>query len=134
MASESQVRLILKKTSLEELKKNNEDLLDILDSADLNKEYGILAYLGWDDLTRDDIDTLSDSLVDLSCEEMSYRLSIIGENMDDIEEYSYTATQDEELLIPFPSITREFNEKDLENQMQFFVKDLDKNSQEEIEI
>lgn len=134
MGYRSDIRLIIKKSSLEKLIQEDSEIEEIIENADINKTYGILLYLGWDDVRGKVVDTLSDALYSISNEEISYRLTIIGENLEDIEEQSYTAKKDENLNIPFPSIIRTFDEKDLERQMDYFILNKENPQKEDIDI
>lgn len=134
MGYRSDIRLIIKKSSLEKLIQEDSEIEEIIENADINKTYGILLYLGWDDVRGKVVDTLSDALYSISNEEISYRLTIIGENLEDIEEQSYTAKEDENLNIPFPYIIRTFDEKDLERQMDYFILNKENPQKEDIDI
>lgn len=134
MGYRSDIRLIIKKSSLGKLIQEDSEIEEIIEDADINKTYGILLYLGWDDVREKVVDTLSDALYSISNEEISYRLTIIGENLEDIEEQSYTAKEDENLNIPFPSIIRTFDEKDLERQMDYFILNKENPQKEDIDI
>lgn len=134
MGYRSDIRLIIKKSSLGKLIQEDSEIEEIIEDADINKTYGILLYLGWDDVRGKVVDTLSDVLYSISNEEISYRLTIIGENLEDIEEQSYTAKEDENLNIPFPSIIRTFDEKDLERQMDYFILNKENPQKEDIDI
>lgn len=134
MGYRSDIRLIIKKSSLGKLIQEDSEIEEIIEEADINKTYGILLYLGWDDVRGKVVDTLSDALYSISNEEISYRLTIIGENLEDIEEQSYTAKEDENLNIPFPSIIRTFDEKDLERQMDYFILNKENPQKEDIDI
>lgn len=134
MGYRSDIRLIIKKSSLGKLIQEDSEIEEIIEDADINKTYGILLYLGWDDVRWKVVDTLSDALYSISNEEISYRLTIIGENLEDIEEQSYTAKEDENLNIPFPSIIRTFDEKDLERQMDYFILNKENPQKEDIDI
>lgn len=134
MGYRSNIRLIIKKSSLGKLIQEDSEIEEIIEDADINKTYGILLYLGWDDVRGKVVDTLSDALYSISNEEISYRLTIIGENLEDIEEQSYTAKEDENLNIPFPSIIRTFDEKDLERQMDYFILNKENPQKEDIDI
>lgn len=134
MGYRSDIRLIIKKSSLEKLIQEDSKIEEIIEDADINKTYGILLYLGWDYVRGKVVDTLSDALYSISNEEISYRLTIIGENLEDIEEQSYTAKEDENLNIPFPSIIRTFDEKDLERQMDYFILNKENPQKEDIDI
>lgn len=134
MGYRSDIRLIIKKSSLGKLIQEDSEIEEIIEDADINKTYGILLYLGWDDVRGKVVDILSDALYSISNEEISYRLTIIGENLEDIEEQSYTAKEDENLNIPFPSIIRTFDEKDLERQMDYFILNKKNPQKEDIDI
>lgn len=134
MGYRSDIRLIIKKSSLGKLIQEDSEIEEIIEDADINKTYDILLYLGWDDVRGKVVDTLSDALYSISNEEISYRLTIIGENLEDIEEQSYTAKEDENLNIPFPSIIRTFDEKDLERQMDYFILNKENPQKEDIDI
>lgn len=134
MGYRSDIRLIIKKSSLGKLIQEDSEIEEIIEDADINKTYGILLYLGWDDVRGKVVDTLSDALYSISNEEISYRLTIIGENLEDIEEQSYIAKEDENLNIPFPSIIRTFDEKDLERQMDYFILNKENPQKEDIDI
>ena len=134
MGYRSDIRLIIKKSSLGKLIQEDSKIEEIIEDADINKTYGILLYLGWDYVRGKVVDTLSDALYNISNEEISYRLTIIGENLEDIEEQSYTAKEDENLIIPFPSIIRTFDEKDLERQMDYFILNKENPQKEDIDI
>lgn len=134
MGYRSDIRLIIKKSSLGKLIQEDSKIEEIIEDADINKTYGILLYLGWDYVRGKVVDTLSDALYSISNEEISYRLTIIGENLEDIEEQSYTAKEDENLNIPFPSIIRTFDEKDLERQMDYFILNKENPQKEDIDI
>ena len=134
MGYRSDIRLIIKKSSLGKLIQEDSEIEEIIEDADINKTYGILLYLGWDDVRGKVVDTLSDALYSISNKEISYRLTIIGENLEDIEEQSYTAKEDENLNIPFPSIIRTFDEKDLERQMDYFILNKENPQKEDIDI
>ena len=134
MGYRSDIRLIIKKSSLEKLIQEDSEIEEIIENADINKTYGILLYLGWDDVRGKVVDTLSDALYSISNEEISYRLTIIGENLEDNEEQSYTAKEDENLNIPFRSIIRTFDEKDLERQMDYFILNKENPQKEDIDI
>jgi len=134
MGYRSDIRLIIKKSSLGKLIQEDSKIEEIIEDADINKTYGILLYLGWDDVRGKVVDTLPDALYSISNEEISYRLTIIGENLEDIEEQSYTAKEDENLNIPFPSIIRTFDEKDLERQMDYFILNKENPQKEDIDI
>ena len=47
------IRLIIKKESLEIVKKDNEKFSDVLSKAEINKSFDNLAYIGWKELNSE---------------------------------------------------------------------------------
>lgn len=116
------VRLVTKIESIEVLKQlleksNDETMADILDEADINKTYGDIVYLGWNYLLSSSVDLIESSMIELEDQELSYRLTIIGDATEEIEELHYTSDKDGKIDIPYPSIIRTFDEKDIERQL-----------------
>lgn len=121
--SNKNVRLITKKESIEVLKQllekvDEKALLDIINSADIKQEYGDIVYLGWNSLGSNCVKLLEGSMIELEDQELSYRLTIIGDSIEEIEELHYTSPEDDEKDIPYPSIIRSFDEKDMEEQLK----------------
>lgn len=117
------VRLITKTESIEVLKQllervDGETIGDIIESADINKTYGDIVYLGWNYLQVTHVEVIENSMIELEDQELSYRLTIIGDTTEEIEESFYTSTKDEEKNIPYPSIIRTFDERDMEEQLK----------------
>lgn len=125
MGYRSDVRVIIKTDSLEILKQyfnNREDYLkDLLDNADIHKTVANITYLGWNDIKSDIVDAIENSMMELGDNNKSYRMTTIGENIDDITSIEYTTDEDYKHFIPYPSITREFDEKDMENQLNGYL-------------
>lgn len=121
--SNKNVRLITKKESIEVMKQllekvDKKALLDIINSADIKQEYGDIVYLGWNSLRLNCVKLLEGSMIELEDQELSYRLTIIGDSIEEIEELYYTSPEDDEKDIPYPSIIRSFDEKDMEEQLK----------------
>lgn len=123
--SYSNVRLITKIESIDVLnqlleKENGKTVGDIIKQADINKTYGDILYIGWERLSSSYVHLLSDAMIELEDQELSYRFTTIGEATEEIEELSYTSENDEEKDIPYPSIIRSFDEKDMELQLKCY--------------
>ena len=121
--SNKNVRLITKKESIEVLeqlleKVDKTALRDIIGSADIKQEYGDIVYLGWNSLSSNRVKLLEGSMIELEDQELSYRLTIIGDEIEEIEELDYTSPDDDEKDIPYPSVIRSFDEKDMEEQLK----------------
>lgn len=97
---------------------NGETIKDIIESADINKTYGDIVYIGWDYIDEPTAELIESSTNELEENDVSFRLTIIGEYDEDIEESIYTSPKDEEKNIPYPSVTRSFDEKDMEEQLK----------------
>ena len=123
--SYSNVRLITKTESIDVLnqlleKQNGKTIADIIKEADINKTYNDIVYLGWERLSSGYVLLLSDAMIELEDQELSYRLTTIGEATEEIEELHYTSEKDEEKDIPYPSIIRSFDEIDMELQLKCY--------------
>lgn len=121
--SNKNVRLITKKESIEVMKQllekvDEKALLDIINSADIKQEYEDIVYLGWNSLRSNCVKLLEGSMIELEDQELSYRLTVIGDSIEEIEELHYTSPEDDEKDIPYPSIIRSFDEKDMEEQLK----------------
>ena len=117
------VRLITKLESIEVLKQlleksDGETMADIIENAGINKTFGDIVYLGWNYFPSSYTDLIESSMLELEDQDLSYRLTIIGDSTEEIEESYYTSPKDEHLDIPFPSIIRTFDEKDMEIQLK----------------
>lgn len=117
------IRLITKKESIEVLKQllekvDDKSLSDIIDNANINKEYGDIVYLGWNYLHSRRAKLIESAMIELEDQELSYRLTIIDDATVEIEELHYTSPQDEEKNIPYPSIIKSFDENDMEAQLK----------------
>lgn len=125
MGYRSDVRVIIKTNSLEILKqyfsKQEDYLKDLIEKADIHKTVADITYLGWNEIKADMVDTIEDSMMELGNNKKSYRMTTIGENMDDISSIEYTTDEDYKHFMPYPSITREFDEKDIETQLNGYL-------------
>lgn len=131
------VRLITKIESIDVLKQVTEKvdektLTDIIDSAEINKKVGDIIYLGWDYLRPSYVRLIRYSMFELEDKDLSYRLSIIDYGTDEIEELEYTSEKDAEKAIPYPSIIRAFDEKDMEKTLNNYEKNINEEKNKEM--
>lgn len=126
MGYKSDVRLITTKAGLKTMKqqsKSNEEISNIINDLDINKQAGNIVYLGWNNIRAVEVDTIEEIINTLEEKEISYRLTIMGEEISDIEERHYTFPKDEKYDIPYPSINRCFDEEDMKIQLKHYEKD-----------
>lgn len=121
------VRLVIKQEGLDlinkELEKtDDESLKNLIKSADINKTYKNLVYLGWNELNSKKYLFLQRQLFEVGYNDISYRITGLGEEMSDIQEESYTSPKDVNVIIPYPSVIRTFDESDIEKQMNGYAK------------
>lgn len=133
-----EVRLIVKNNAIDILnnlteKINNETIQDIIKSADINKSYGDIFYIGWNYIDEPTAELIENSMFELEEQDISYRLTIIGEYDEEIEEYHHTSLNDEEKSIPYPSVIRTFDEKDMEEQLNGYSNYINKTTNKEME-
>lgn len=131
------VRLITKIENIDILKQvpekvDEKTLADIIDSAEINKKVGDIIYLGWDYLKPSYVRLIRHSMFELEDKDLSYRLSIIDYGTDEIEELEYTSEQDAEKYIPYPSILRAFDEKDMEKTLINYEKSINEEKNKEM--
>lgn len=128
------VRLITKKEAIKLFENiNNVILRNIISSADIKQEYGDIVYLGWNSLNSNSVTLLEASMIDLEDQELSYRLTIIGNTLEEIEELYYTAIEDDKKNIPYPSVIRTFDEKDMEEQLKGYNNYINKIADKEMD-
>ena len=66
----------------------------------------------------------------MGCNDISYRITGIGEELTDVQEESYTSPKDVKVDIPYPSVIRTFDENDIEKQMTGYIKYLEEKQNE----
>lgn len=124
----SQIRLITTKEGLSVLQRlnvfiNDDFLQVILKKATINKTFGQVIYLGWNDVNLSKESLLKDAMIDLEEHDISYTLSIIGESTEEEElNLHYESKTKEIKSLPFPSIIYTFDEKNMEEQLQYYEK------------
>ena len=115
--SDFNVRLVTKKQGLEMLK-DDIQFNYMLSQAEITKSFADLIYVGWKELNSESYFLLQQKVQELENNDISYRMTTIGEEIDNIYEDSYTATGEQVEDIPFPSLIRDFDEKDMEQQLE----------------
>lgn len=103
--------------------------------ADINKSIGNMMYIGWNKLSSEFYFFLRSIELELEDNDISYRITSIGENLKDVQEDYYTASTDENINIeiPFPSVIRTFDDMDFEQQMTGYMKYLEEKQNENCE-
>lgn len=140
MGHKSQVRLITTKEGFNILKQmrhfiNDDYLPTVLENTTIKKEFGKVIYLGWDNVYLAKETLIKESVIDLEEHDVPYTLSILGEYQEnELEEFFYNSKNKEIKELPFPSVIRNFDEKDIEEQLSYYKKDIKNTKQvEEIE-
>ena len=128
-------RLVIKKEGIDLINKvlditNDEALKNLIKKADINKTFRNLVYLGWNELDSERYLFLQHRLFDVGCNDISYRITGIGEELTDVQEESYTSPKDVKVDIPYPSVIRTFDENDIEKQMTGYIKYLEEKQNE----
>lgn len=133
MGHKSQIRLVTTKEGLSVLKSlnvfmNDDFLQTILENTNINKTFGDVIYLGWDDVNLTKEALIKDVMIDLEENDISYSLSIIGEYAGEEEiNLQYNSKTKEIKELPFPSIIYTFDENDMENQLKGFENYIENN-------
>lgn len=125
MGYRSDVRIVTSKKGFKKLsdyvanylKDKNEDY-NLLEHLDYKAENSFEKYFGWNNIKwydgcegYDDVDAIVHGLEHLAENDYSYRFARIGEEYDDIEEFSNESSQEEDQDLEYPSIIREFEDE-----------------------
>ena len=134
------VRLITTLKGFREIKKfaelklsENEENAEVLKEPDIEQKYKDIIKLGWNDMRGNEVELLQECMLEFMEKDITYRAMYLGENIEDIEENSYTSPRDNKKFIPYPSITREFDEEEDERQLKQYLKENVNNKEEEME-
>lgn len=137
MSSRADMRFITTKEGYEEIKNyaKSNDEYSIIEKLEIKKEVGDIIYLGWNSENYDFVETVEDISRELDERDISYRLTIIREYLEEgIEQIYYTSDKDEDKNIPFPSVIKTFDEKDMEKYLGYYSEDFEKNKENEMEM
>lgn len=117
------VRLVIKKEGIDILKNslNEEDIKNILSNTDIKRIIDDLVYIGWNQLNSENLFLLQNGLFYVGYNDITYRMISIGEDITDVQEEYFTSDKDKNVNIPFPSLVRTFDEKDMEQQLKGYV-------------
>lgn len=126
----SDVRLLTFDKGVEILKQEfekskNESYINILKNISINNSTNDIVYLGWNRLNNDCVRFLKDTLYKLEEQNITHKISIMGENFDDIDTYEYVAPEDEDKNIPSLDINRVFNENEIESFFKRYEQEID---------
>ena len=140
MGYKTDVRLITTLKGFREIKKfaelklsENEENAEVLKEPDIEQKYKDIIKLGWNDMRGNEVELLQECMLEFMEKDITYRAMYLGENIEDIEENSYTSPRDNKKCIPYPSITREFDEEEDERQLKQYLKENVNNKEEEME-
>lgn len=140
MGYKTDVRLITTLKGFREIKKfaeqkiaENDENAEILKEPDIEQKYKDIIKLGWNDMRGNEVDLLQECMIEFMEKDITYRAMYLGENIEDIEENSYTSPKDNKKFIPYPSITREFDEEEDERRLKQYLKENENNKEEEME-
>ena len=143
MGYRSDVRIITSKKGYDELKKFNDEYLDKNKNINGFKEYSLLdnltfkaetdnsVYIGWEWVKwyegYNSVDAIMEGLNHLENNNYSYRYARIGENISDIEEYTFNGTLEGEKDIHYLEISRGFDDSNVFEKMN---NEIDKKSKQ----
>ena len=137
MAYRSDIRVITTKDGFEELKKiinqrieENLGIYNPLEYIEINKKFKDIVYIGWNYIRLSDTEFIDEVVNSLKDKDITYRIAILGESINDIEENYHTAEKDDKRYIPYPSIKRDFDEKDMNRLLKEYIKELDETENE----
>lgn len=143
MGYRSDVRIITTKKGFNELKKfvnkyekEKNVKYSLLDNLDVNVDNNFEKYIGWNSLKwYEDIDgyecvnAIMKGLDHLEEDNYSYRYARIGENYDDYDESYFESSKEEERMLEFPSVIREFDDNYTKLLLEENQKEISKNEE-----
>lgn len=149
MGYRSDVRIVTSEEGFKKLEQFVENYLkekkvdieeyNLLNSLDIRSQGKGQCYFGWNSIKWYDfcdeikIDAIVAGLDYLEKNEYSYRYTIIGENLDDIEENSYDGNK-EDIYLEYPSVIRQFEDDYTKEYLEGPLKNRIDESKEEIGI
>lgn len=125
MGYRSDVRMIVTKEGYKELnnyiqdKVNADDFyFDLMKTIDIKQKCNDIYYLGWKDLKSCDTELLENIKDIFYKKQISFRICILGENLEDVSVFDNTEKKDVKKDIPYIYIKREFDELDIQRQLR----------------
>ena len=117
---------------IKEKELDRNEILELLNSPEINYENKFQKYIGWNDLkwydSYPDITAINAALSYIENEGYSYKFTRIGENLTDIEEYGCDGDKDtkKNLYVDYPYIERGFDDVQMKNSMINQTKEIEK--------
>lgn len=135
MGYKTDVRIVTTTSGYKEMLKNSE-VVKLMKSIDVNKKSANIVYLGWNQINVEGLKILQKSLLKLVEMDFSYRVTKIGENLEDIEDYWNISDKDRKkgTYLFYPTVTRVFDENDIDNQLKAYSNYYNKYIQDEMEV
>ncbi len=130
MGYRSDLRVITTKEGLKQINDFLKDKIEEIgfnpmDNLFIDKEVKDVAYLGWKRLNVKGTDFIELALYELEEKDISYRYCCIGESLEDITEMEYISDKDEKSHLPYISYIRDFDEKDMEQQLNKYANSIE---------
>src|SRR5574344_1112758 len=130
MGYRSDIRMIVTKEGYKELDnyiknkvKEDNTYYDLMQYTDIKQKCNDIYYLGWNDLKFKDSELLRDTEY-IFCEKgLTFRMCILGENIEDVSVLEHTAEKDLKKDIPYIYIKREFDELDVQRQLRDYTEE-----------
>lgn len=135
----SDVRLIIKEDGLDIIrglcdKAKGRFQENLISRSIIHESVSDLEYIGWNRLNAEDFEFIKNALYLVEEKDITYKIAIIGENYEDTNMYEYVSEKDKDSDIPMPYVERKFNEDEIRQGLQSYLKEVrEKNEIETIE-
>lgn len=130
MGYRSDIRMIVTKEGYKELNnyiqdkvKEDDSYYDLMQNTDIKQKCNDIYYLGWTDLKFKDSELLRCAESMFYEKNLTFRMCILGENIEDVSVLEYTEQKDLKKDIPYIYIKREFDELDIQRQLRDYAEE-----------
>lgn len=126
MAYRSDVRIVVSKKGYQELslyvnkylKEHHGEIYENLLNKCTIKKGKYFYYLKWNSIKfyewNNEIQAIYEGLEHLKTSDYSYRIAVLGENLDDYSERYFESSKEREQDLPYPSLIRKFDDCEVE--------------------
>ena len=125
LTTEDGIKVLNQITKKDDFGKN---IPDLIKNAKINKKYGPLVYIGWENLNLSQEILIRNAIGELEEHNISYRFSEMNDEVAETNELYYTSEKDGDL--PYISIIHTFYDEEMFATLEYYSKD-DKNIDEE---
>lgn len=132
MGYRSDVRLIVTEegyNTIKEIIKENDNYRNLIEEANLIEKIGKVYLFSWEEVGINFTENIIGITNILEESDKTFRVGILGESLDDFQEFNYTSSK-EKNEIPYISIIRKFDDDYIKDELQILKLEDDRISSE----